>query len=96
MPWPDLINGAFEALAGLFVLNHCRALHRDKMVRGVSIVSTAFFTSWGFWNLYYYPALGQWASFAGGLFIVSGNVLWVGMLLHYRRAELRRTATAAD
>jgi hypothetical protein len=37
---PDHINGLYEALGGLLVLNHCRATLRDKDVAGVSIVST--------------------------------------------------------
>jgi hypothetical protein len=82
---PDMINGAFEALAGFMVLNHCRAVRRDKTVAGVSIVSSAFFTSWGFWNLYYYPHLGQWYSFWGGIFIVMANSAWVGLMIHYTR-----------
>jgi len=81
---PDLINGSFELLAGLFVLNHCRAVIRDKAVKGVSIISVGFFTSWGFWNLFYYPHLDQWLSFFGGLFIVAANSIWVLLLLKYR------------
>jgi len=80
---PDFVNGLFEMLGGAFILNHCRVLYRDKMVRGVSIISTAFFFAWGVWNLYYYPHLDQWWSFAGGLVIVLGNCLWVGMMLYY-------------
>ena len=37
---PDLINGLFEAIGGLLVLNHCRVLFVDKMVKGVSVFST--------------------------------------------------------
>ena len=55
----DYINGSFEVLAGLFVLLNVRRILRDKTVRGVSILPTAFFTLWGFWNMYYYPYLGQ-------------------------------------
>jgi hypothetical protein len=80
----DLINGAFEALAGLFVLNHCRAVLKDKAVAGVSVVSVVFFSAWGFWNLYYYPSLGQVWSFYGGLLIVFANIAWVFLLLKYR------------
>lgn len=91
---PDLINGAFEALAGFAVLNHCFALYRDKQVKGLSIASVAFFTLWGFWNLYYYPHLGQFWSFAGGVFITQVNVLYLGLLWHYRtplkRWQIRR------
>jgi hypothetical protein len=85
---PDLINGAFEMFGGLFVLNHCRALYKDKMVRGVSIVSTIFFLSWGLWNLYYYPHLEQWASFYGGLVIALANVLWISMMIYYSKVKV--------
>ncbi len=85
MSWQDAVNGSFEMLAGIAVLHHCLTLYHDKMVRGASLYATTFFTSWGFWNLYYYPSLDQWASFVGGLFIVSANALWLGMMWHYRR-----------
>lgn len=81
--WPDAVNGAFEALAGLSGINNCRTLYRDKKVRGVSKASTAFFVSWGIWNLFYYPHLGQWISFVGGLFITVTNSVWLGMMIWY-------------
>lgn len=85
MSVPDIVNGTFEALGALMVLNHCRAVLRDKRVAGVSILSTVFFTAWGFWNLFYYPSLGQAWSFAGGVLIVAANVMWVVLLVRYRR-----------
>jgi len=85
MNWADLTNGLFEVVGGLLVLNHCRAVLRDKAVAGVSILSTAMFTLWGFWNIYYYPSLDQWFSFAGGLVIVAANALWVALMLKYRK-----------
>ena len=90
MGWPDIVNGTFEALAGLMVLNHCRVLYRDKLVRGVSAVSTAFFFAWGLWNLFYYPHLSQWWSFVGGLVIVAANCLWLGLMVYYIRGEQAR------
>jgi hypothetical protein len=80
---PDFFNGLFEAVAGLLVFNNCRAVLRDKQVKGVSIISTAIFTSWGFFNIYYYPSLDQWWSFSGGLVIVSANSLWVYLMVRY-------------
>ena len=87
MNWADVCNASYELLGGFFVLNHCRVLLRDKAVAGVSILSVMMFTTWGVWNLYYYPSLGQWASFAGGLFIFFANAIWVALLVHYRRAH---------
>lgn len=86
--WADFTNGVFELVGGLLILNHCRAVLRDKAVAGVSIFSTAIFTSWGFWNLYYYPSLGQWWSFTGGLLIVGANCLWVYLMLKYRKGPI--------
>lgn len=85
----DLINGGFELLGGLFILNHCRVLYAQKAVRGVSVLSTAFFTLWGLWNLYFYPSLGQWASFAGGVVIVVANGVWIALALFYARRAQR-------
>lgn len=83
----DVINGGFELAAGFFVLNHCRVLYAHKETRGVSLASSAFFTLWGFWNLYYYPALNQPLSFYGGLFVVAANALYVGMMISYRNRD---------
>jgi len=68
-----------------FVLLHCRKIIKDKEIKGVSILAIEFFTLWGFWNLFYYPHLEQWFSFYGGLFIVSANCLWVGLIIYYSR-----------
>lgn len=93
--WTDLINGSFEALAGAMVLNHCRVLYAEKMVRGVSVISSFFFTLWGIWNLYYYPALNQPMSFYGVLVVVAANALYVGMMVYYRR-EAEKTASTTS
>lgn len=82
---PDIINSGFEAGGGVFILHHCYVLHKDKEVKGVSIISTIFFSMWGLYNLFYYPHLGQWASFYGGMVISISNMIWVGMMIYYRR-----------
>lgn len=82
---PDIVNGMFELLAAVFIMNHCRVLYAHKEVRGVSLISTAFFTSWGLWNLFYYPGLGQTWSFVGGLFVVTANAVWLWMMYYYSR-----------
>lgn len=88
MTWPDLINGTYELAGGLFILLSIIRLYHDKQVHGVSVVHVGFFTSWGFWNLFYYPSLNQWWSFIGGLGVVAANSIWVFLLLYYtRRAE---------
>lgn len=83
----DVINACFECGAGLLVLNHCRVLRAERMVRGVSLLSVAIFTLWGVWNMYYYPSLSQWWSFAGGFFVTLANGLYCSQLAYYRVME---------
>jgi len=85
--WQDNINGLFELCGGIFVMLHCLKLHKDKKVRGVSFIATGYFAAWGFWNIYYYPFLNQWASLIGGLLIVAMNILWIGMMAYYIKKE---------
>ena len=84
---PDLINGGFELLGGLFIALSIRRVLIDKAVAGVSWLHVSFFTFWGLWNLFYYPHLDQWASFAGGVVIVTTNTVWVALLIYYSRKQ---------
>lgn len=83
----DAINGLFEAGGGIFLLNNCRIVLRDKAVKGISILSTAYFAAWGAFNIFYYPSLHQWFSFCGGILIVVSNLIWIFLLLKYRNAN---------
>lgn len=87
MTWPDLVNGSFELCAGLFCLLNVRNLLRDRSVRGVSVPASAFFAVWGYWNLFYYPHLGQWASLAGGIVVTVVNTTWVALALWFGARE---------
>lgn len=84
MGWPDLINGGFELFGAAFTWRNYQQLRRDRQVHGVYWPTTAFFAAWGLWNLVYYPTLGQWASFFGGVLLVAGNVAWVGLAMRLR------------
>ena len=82
---PDLINGLFEFLGSIMLWRNVIQLHRDKMARGVHWTATGFFAAWGYWNLFYYPHLDQWWSFAGGISIVVANTIWLVQMLYYGR-----------
>ena len=83
--FPDLINAFFAFLCGLLLWNNVRLLWKQKKVRGISILSIFMFTLWGYWNLFYYPFLGQWASFFAGAVIVLANTAWVALAIKYRK-----------
>lgn len=80
---PDIINGIFEALGFAFILPSIWKLSVEKEVRGVSWLHASFFWVWSLWNLHYYPALGQWCSFAGAIMLFVTNTIWVAQLLYY-------------
>lgn len=96
MSWQDIVNAGYESIGGFMILLHCLALYRDKEVKGVSVFATVVFTTWGYWNLYYYPHLNQWASFAGGIVIVTANTLWIAMMFYYIRKAKREKARALE
>lgn len=83
--WPDLVNGLYELFGAPFVVLSIVNLAKAKRVHGVSWLHVGFFTSWGFWNLFYYPHLGQWFSFCGGVAIVIANSIWLAQLIYYTR-----------
>lgn len=87
MQVPDIINGIFELGGSPLILLSIFKLLKDKRVKGVSKYHVGFFTSWGLWNLFYYPHLDQWASFIGGLFIVITNTIWLSLMLYYIKKE---------
>ena len=91
MSIPDLMNGLFEFAGGFFILLSCIKLYKDKKVKGVSWIHIGFFASWGYWNLYYYPSLGQTISFIGGIGVVTMNTILLFQMLYYIRREKNET-----
>ena len=55
----DIINGSFELLGSVFILPSIIALYKAKQSKGIHWIHVLFFTSWGYWNLYYYPHLSH-------------------------------------
>ncbi len=84
---PDVINGLFELFGSYFTWKNAWVLHAAKEVKGVYWPTWLFFTVWGLWNLFYYPALGQSFSFYAGIFLVAGNIAWVSLAVRYRYAK---------
>lgn len=79
----DLINGLWELGGALLLCLNIRTLHRDKEVRGFSPWVLGFFTTWGVWNCYFYPANGLPLSFAGGALLALANLVYVGQVVYY-------------
>lgn len=87
---PDIVNGSLQVGGGFFVLASIARLNKDRQVRGVSWLHVMYFTAWGYWNLFYYPHLDQWVSFAGGLLLVAANTAWLVQLVYWSWFEDQR------
>lgn len=80
-------NAILEVLGSLFVSRSIISLYHDKMVRGVSPWMIGFFTYWGYWNLFYYPSVGDTVSFYACIAVTAANTTYLGMMLYYIKWE---------
>ena len=77
------MNGLLELVGSGFLMLNVKTAYRARAVQGVHWTPFIFFALWGGWNLYYYPHLGQWFSFAGGCLLVMANLMYVFVLLRF-------------
>lgn len=80
----DLVNGLFECIGGIFSFLNVLKLYKDKQVKGVHILTMIFFTTWGVWNIYFYPVNGLTLSFYGGISVALANVIWCWLYFYYK------------
>ncbi len=83
----DLINGLFELFASFFVYLHILQLKKDKTVKGLSILAVMFFTTWGYWNCYFYNANNLTLSWIGRIAVAIANTYYVYLLLKYKEKK---------
>jgi hypothetical protein len=84
---PDMINALFELVGGILITLSIRKLYRTKSAAGVHWAPVSFFTSWGVWNVFFYPMVGQWYSFYAGITVMSVNFVWLSQIIYYSRRE---------
>jgi hypothetical protein len=82
---PDLLNAGFECFSAVVSSLNIRAILQDKKVQGISVWPTIGFTSWGLFNLYYYPYLNQWYSAVAAMGMVVVNSTWLYLVWKFRK-----------
>lgn len=87
MSWQDVANGLFEVLGGFAIWPSILKAIKNKSIASTHWMTVFFFYFWGCWNLYYYPHLDQWASFAGGVWITITNLCWIIVCVKYARTD---------
>ncbi len=82
---PDLVNAAYEALGGTVIAANTAYAWRVGEIKGVSKPLVWFFWTWGIWNLFYYPHLGQLYSFGCAAFLSVANTWWLYTVYRLRK-----------
>ena len=77
---PDQINATLELTGAVFTFRNALRVYRDRGYAGITWTAVAFFTTWGFWNIWYYPSLHQSWSFAAAVLLLAANLLWVSAM----------------
>ena len=83
----DIVTSCFESAGAALSWINVRALFRDRNVKGVWWPGTLLFLAWGFWGLFYYPLLGLRFSHGALAVRLAGQVVWVGMVIYFKRKE---------
>ena len=92
----DLTNGIFEAVGSVFIWISVVSLYRAKGYAGIHIGQIVFYAAWGLWNVFYYPALGQWWSFLSGINVLIANIIWVSLAVKYGKIDRSRESDFLD
>jgi hypothetical protein len=72
----DAINAGFELCGGFAYVPTLLMAWRARRVVGYHLSTTAFFWSWGVWNLFWYRNLDQPFSFWCGAFLLFMSSIW--------------------
>lgn len=81
---PDVVNAIFEAGGAALLCMNVQRLYQDKKLSGVALAPTIWWQVWGAWNLYFYAAVGQRASWYAGMAVFVVNTIWVLMAIKYK------------
>ena len=87
LPLPDIINGGLTLAGSAGLWLNVKTAFRDKLIRGVHKLPTAFFSVGGFWNIYYYRHLNQTFSLACSLSLALANLSWLFLMIVYSSGE---------
>ena len=83
----DFINAAFEVSGALLTWMNVRRVWQDRGYAGIYAPAILLFTSWGFWNLYYYAHLQQWWSVMATVVMVTANCAWLGSMVYFGKKQ---------
>ena len=82
----DLINClGFELASCVLVTLNILSLYKDKVVRGISLMSAGFYACWAWWNVFYYFSLCQTFSYWAGILVAVLTTWWIVLAVYYKK-----------
>lgn len=84
---PDYTQAAWELGSAVFSVLNIFAIRRSKSIAGIHWAPTAFYTTWGLYNLWFYTTLHLPVAWWAGIAITCTNATWLGHVAYY---ETRR------
>jgi len=81
----DVFNATFEMVGACIGWINVRKIWTDKKVVGIAWATYIFFSSWGYWNIYFYSSVNCTLSWAAGIFLALANTTWTLLAIKYRK-----------
>ena len=79
----DEINSFFISVASIFYFLNLLKLYKDKEVKGISILSIVFFSTWNFWTLYFFWDTEFSLTRNAYIAVAISNFLYLSLLFRY-------------
>jgi hypothetical protein len=86
MIWDD-INTLIIAICFCFLVTNIAKLVKDKRLMGIAASSLIFFAIQSGYRVFYMYHLHQYYSMVGQSFITLANLVYIGILLYYKRKQ---------
>lgn len=80
----DQINSFFISVASIFYFLNLLKLYKDKDVKGISILSIIFFSTWNFWTLYFFWDTEYSLTKNAYIAVAASNILYLSLLFYYK------------
>ena len=84
----ELITAAFATVSGSMLFLNLHQAIRDKDIRGVSLVTLWFFTTYATWMVFYFWYLGQYWVVIPAIVNLVANASYLALATTYKRRRV--------
>lgn len=80
----DFINAMFELFGSFATIVNIVKIISDKQIKGISLWTCVFFTTWSIWNIGFYSTLQQPVSLIFSVLMCILNLVWLVLAFYYK------------